>query len=341
MAFRHDGRRARQRRAGSAPASVHVWDLEREPGPKLHLKLPSQLIQGLAFDDMLTTMAVCETDGRTAWWDLETGKSASYLRLTDFNWIRQTPASRFSETGRYLAASGSDGQIAVWDVATGKRISLLANVERKVSKLRFFGADHRLIGLVHDPNTKKFGAVVWDVASGELQREIEFVGFVHTEHVQSIAIHPGSNILAIGADTTVSLHSLSTGELVNTLEVPGWKGALNFSADGEMLMCGINEGTASLWDWQTGTELQRFVGHDGPVRAVTLSPDGKTLATGDGAGHVRLWEPQSGQEMITFEAMMTDVQLLKFSADGQRLACWCRADGMSGASEVRVWSIER
>jgi WD40 repeat protein len=210
-----------------------------------------------------------------------------------------------------------------------------------VSQLRFVEADHSLLGIVSYPDTRKFGAVIWDVVSGELQQEMELVGFDKSDYVHSLAVHDRGKILAIGANVGILLYRLSTGELVKNLDAPGWKSALDFSADGEMLVSGMRDGTAILWDWEMETELQRLVGHDGPVRALALSPNGKTLATGDGAGHVRLWEPQSGQEMVTFDALETDVQLLKFSADGQRLACWCREEGFGGVSEVHVWSIER
>jgi WD40 repeat protein len=105
-------------------------------------------------------------------------------------------------------------------------------------------------------------------------------------------------------------------------------------------MCGTGEGVAVLWNWRQGKEVQRFVGHEGAVRAVTLSPDGKTLATGSN-GYVRLWEPQSGQEMLKLEVMKTDIQHLKFSTYAKRLACWCRQEELSGPSEIFVWSIER
>ena len=43
---------------------------------------------------------------------------------------------------------------------------------------------------------------------------------------------------------------------------------------------GSMDGTARLWDVQTGQELRRFAGYTGAVVAVAFSPDGKSVLLG-------------------------------------------------------------
>lgn len=64
------------------------------------------------------------------------------------------------------------------------------------------------------------------------------------------------------------------------------------------LLCGLQDGTVVVRDIdQGGRVIQRFGGHDGPVRDLDCSADG-TLAASCGADHsVRVWDPASGSEI--------------------------------------------
>jgi WD40 repeat protein len=341
VAFRPDGR---QLVGGEreTPATVHIWDLAREAGLKLHLKLPSHRIDGVAFDGLLTKMATRESNGKVGIWNLEAGKLAKSVggQSTDPKISARSSYLCVSENGMYVAAPNLQGHVEVWETVSGERVALLESTHNGVSHVRFFDDDRRLIGLVADADKIRLEAVIWDVATGALQRQIELTGSLSkTVMVTSLAVHPRGDLVAISENLDLLVHSLLTGKLIANVEDSGdWKRALNFSGDGERLVYGTG-GTAIVWDWNT-THFQRFVGHDGPVRAVAISPDAKTVATGDDTGVVRLWEPQSGQEMLKFEGVGMDVQLLQFSTDGKSLACWSRRAGLAGPSEVRVWSIE-
>jgi WD40 repeat protein len=62
-----------------------------------------------------------------------------------------------------------------------------------------------------------------------------------------------------------------------------------FSPDGKYILSGGADGTARLWDVQTGQEVRRFTGHQDEVRNVTFSPDGKYILTASSDGTARLW----------------------------------------------------
>jgi WD40 repeat protein len=52
-----------------------------------------------------------------------------------------------------------------------------------------------------------------------------------------------------------------------------------FSPDGKYVLTGGRDGTARLWDVETGEEVRRFTGHTAEVRDVAFSPDGKYMLT--------------------------------------------------------------
>ena len=49
------------------------------------------------------------------------------------------------------------------------------------------------------------------------------------------------------------------------------------------------DGTARLWDVQTGQEFRRFAGRNTELTTVTFSPDGKYILTSSFDGTAQLW----------------------------------------------------
>jgi WD40 repeat protein len=71
-----------------------------------------------------------------------------------------------------------------------------------------------------------------------------------------------------------------------------------FNAVGDRLATAICDGTARVWNVETGLELAR-VAHDGnkPVNAVTFGPGAEHLVTAGDDGTARLWRWRT-QELI-------------------------------------------
>jgi len=71
-----------------------------------------------------------------------------------------------------------------------------------------------------------------------------------------------------------------------------------FSPAGASRMCsGSGDGTARIWDCDTGTPFRTLKGHADWVLVVSYSPDGGMIATGSKDKTVRLWDAESGKEL--------------------------------------------
>jgi len=108
--------------------------------------------------------------------------------------------------------------------------------------------------------------------------------------------------------------------------------AVALSADGKYALTGSADGTARLWDVQSGAELHRFVGHIAGVVAVAFSPDGQYVFTGSDDRTARMWATQNGSELRRFTGYTGSVVSLAVSPDSKYLVT-------AGNNVVSIWQV--
>jgi Tol biopolymer transport system component len=106
-----------------------------------------------------------------------------------------------------------------------------------------------------------------------------------------------------------------------------------FSPDVRRLATGSSDGTARLWDTDTGRQVMRLQGQTGTVFSVAFSRDGRLLATGSADGTARLWDTDTGRE-VRYRGQTGTVFSVAFSRDGRLLATGS-ADGTA-----RLWDTD-
>ena len=92
-----------------------------------------------------------------------------------------------------------------------------------------------------------------------------------------------------------------------------------FSTDGDRVLTGSLDGTAKIWDANTGTQQVTLVHPEyAPVLSAVFSADGARVLTGSHDCTAKIWDAHSGTLQITLEGHVRLVHSAVFSADGAR-----------------------
>lgn len=120
--------------------------------------------------------------------------------------------------------------------------------------------------------------------------------------------------------------------------------AVAYSADGQTLAVGCDDGQVVLWD--TGERRSRGnLTHNRSVEGLAFAPSTGTLAVGLSNGQITLWDPMAQQSIQSWQAHSSDVRHLRFRADGKVLFSAgvrdeaVRAWDLKDGSEVRDYPV--
>jgi WD40 repeat protein len=125
-------------------------------------------------------------------------------------------------------------------------------------------------------------------------------------------------------NTPAWIWDAATGEVITKLDSDAdWTVTTEWSADGEHIVAGYENGVAKVWDVSTaldtgvdtGTVLLTFAGHAKFVWDVTWSPDGTRVVSSDETGLVKVWDPTTGVEFLSFTTQANTVSV-NWSPDG-------------------------
>ena len=108
------------------------------------------------------------------------------------------------------------------------------------------------------------------------------------------------------------------------------------SPNGQTIISGGQDSTIRLWDFTTGKELHKFLGHDGPVYNMVMMQDGKHLVSvADRDLAVKIWDIQNRELVSSLAPNSAHVTAVAVSPD-QRYIVTGGEDGIA-----RFWDVDR
>jgi WD40 repeat protein len=104
-----------------------------------------------------------------------------------------------------------------------------------------------------------------------------------------------------------------------------------FSPDGRSAVTAGDDGTARVWNTESGASLHVLRGHSGRVLSASYSPDGKLVVTAGADGTARVWDAGNGASLRILYDHEGRVFSAVFDRDGRRIVT-------AGEDETaRVW----
>ncbi len=203
-----------------------------------------------------------------------------------------------SGDGRHLAVVRSTGLLRLFDLTTDKQVWSLEGMGRALftpdgKRLLAQSRQDRAIRL-HDLATKK---ILFEVQSpndrsGRGSAWISAWAFDPRGRLLAVAM-TGGHVIVLDAATGNERFRFLSMPTVNPLrglrEYYQHATALAFSADGQWLAVGGDDGYLRIWEVSTRRELHRLHGHEGATQALGFSADGRRLVS-FGAGEGFLWD---------------------------------------------------
>jgi WD40 repeat protein len=285
-------------------------------------------------------------------WDTETGKELQKLE----GHKSTVGAVAFSPDGKKLVTAdrGSNltgGNFHIWDVPSWQKLREFDGHKMQVMSV-VFSPDGKKIATASRDKTARIG----DVESGKELHKLE----EHTANINSVTFSPdGKKIATAGGDGTARIWDVDSGKELQVLEkhemmqrvgmgamrwqlLPADVRSAVFSPDGTKVVTASADGTARIWDVDTGKELHKLemyltddigLRFDLLVSSAVFSPDGRDVVTASADNIIRIWDVESGEEQQRFEGHTVWVLKAKFSSDGQKIISW------GHDKTARIWEV--
>ena len=226
-------------------------------------------------------MVTASTDRTARIWDAATGHTLVVLAGHD----SAVAAAVFSPDGKKVVTGSADKTARIWDADTGALLATLSGHTGWVSKLAFSPDGQRVLSASATDDTVH----IWDAETGKPVDPGTLGSGI------AAAFSPDGKRVA-GAYLAVDVFDAETGNYVAQNFGHAYFAErvmdLVYTRDGRYLLIGSLDGTARVWDAQSGRQVSVLTGLTGPVWSVAISADGRYLltASGDTVRTLQVWD---------------------------------------------------
>eukprot|EP00747_Dinoflagellata_sp_TGD_P194372 gnl/TRDRNA2_/TRDRNA2_61704_c0_seq1.p1 gnl/TRDRNA2_/TRDRNA2_61704_c0~~gnl/TRDRNA2_/TRDRNA2_61704_c0_seq1.p1 ORF type:complete len:413 (+),score=58.04 gnl/TRDRNA2_/TRDRNA2_61704_c0_seq1:48-1286(+) len=226
----------------------------------------------------------------------------------------------FSPDGTYLVSGSNDMSAILWTVDSGRMVALFDGHTDRITSVAF-SPNGSLVATGSVDNTAR----VWDAQKGECIGTID----EHSDCIRSVDFAPGDDLTLVtgSADYTAMVWKLENKDVMEgDCHVPdcvvllqGHRAPVHsakFSNLGDVLVTTCSDGTAKVWNANSGHCIFTLDAHNGQALWAAFSPDDFHIVTcGAGPGeHVaKVWNVQSGKCVASLEGHTNVVCFAAFS----------------------------
>ncbi|MFW5691977.1 MAG: protein kinase domain-containing protein [Chloroflexota bacterium] len=264
-------------------------------------------------------------DGTLRIWDNQT--RAQLQRIDMPSVIFSTVA--FSPSGEQIIAGATDHNLYLFDLESREIIRQFEGHSDVVTRVVLTEDGTRALSGSLDYTMR-----LWDISTGETLQTFDAAeGIIFDVALSSDARYAASSygdssIIDRDPDAVrdrfVRVWDVDTGELIHTLDFggqTGWVRTVTFSPDGKHVTAatwGRNiGGLITIWDVETGEEVQRIYGHSNLITGLEYTPNGRQLVSVSWDNTLRVWDLRTGIEIARFD-VFNDLPLnVALSNDGE------------------------
>jgi len=331
LAISPDGRWAA---SGGADGAICLWDAAAWKRRAIFAAHVGP-VHAVAFRPGGSILATGGADGFVRLWEVPTGR----LVRSVSGGSGPIQCLAFEDHGQRLAWGGGTinrmvprmqdrpGEIHLWNPDADQESCRVAVLYDPVVQLAFL------------PQRPELMAVTWGAVVRRWR--IEDLAPIETPE-PSVA---GSMALAVSPDGSRAAVGVRGGELA-VCDTGSWvverripvtnAAAVAFSPDGQILaVANTDDGSVSLWDAETGRDIDLLRGHCSHVSALAFSAAKNELVSAGSDGTLKVWDLDRCHRGLRIAAPEKEIADLAFTPDGTRLL----TAGRDGT--VRVWDAQR
>ena len=205
----------------------------------------------------------------TSIWDVATGEVIVSLELD-----QPATSTAFSPDGAVITVGVENGVLA-FDAHSGRQLFFFEGQVRSPSAQDSgytpdvaVSPDGEFVAAVAqlDPSVH-----LWEAATGEPIRSWE----AGQDQLTSVAVSTRGVVATAGSAGVRVWSTEGAMEWEATTEAPVF--GVAFDGEGSLLAAAVGNGTARVWDAETGADVSVLTGHENEVVSVSLNPDGRFL----------------------------------------------------------------
>ncbi|XP_060522954.1 serine-threonine kinase receptor-associated protein [Cylas formicarius] len=238
-------------------------------------------VWGVALNADATKAASGAADFTGKVWDAVTGEE-----LHSFQHNHIVKSVNFSKDSALLATGSNEKLVKVFDLVKPEaEPDVFVGHTGGVRHALFFRNDTHLVSVADDKTLR-----VWDRSVG---KEVQKLDFPFSPN--SLEVSRDGTVLTVAYSNKVAFFDANTLGKIREFSVPTTVNSASLHNDKSVFVTGGDDLKVYKFDYATGTEIESFKGHFGPVHCVKFSPDGELYASGSEDGTLRLWQTTVGK----------------------------------------------